>query len=74
MVCPDIAFQLTDDLVCPAHVIRSFLFFIMVSFLFGNVKQSRPSAEGRPFVISAFRWGCKPQCIAASGHLSDSSA
>ena len=32
MVCPDIAFQLTDNLVFPAHTVRSFLFFAIVAF------------------------------------------
>lgn len=31
MVRPDIALQLTDDFVFPAHVIRSFLFFVIVA-------------------------------------------
>lgn len=31
---PDIALQLTNDLIFPAHVIRSFLFLIIVALCF----------------------------------------
>ena len=39
IVCPDIAFQLTNDLIFPAQEMRSFLFFVIVAPGTGGVKR-----------------------------------
>ena len=45
MVCPDIAFQLTNDLIFPAHAIRSFLFLL---FYHQDCRVSTLNVTGRP--------------------------
>ena len=43
MVRPDIAFQLTNDLILPTHMVHSFLFFPILPSAAPGVKSGKPS-------------------------------
>ena len=69
MVCLDIAFQLTNDLISPAHVIRSFLFFYNCSTDICTCQCTKTGRHnGRPYIIINYSaaFSCLARCMVTS--------